>query len=60
MINYRHSKTNKIPEATSVHDMDLEQGTEEGLCPFTVHKLTNEEYNTTSLETLKSYSSKTS
>ena len=51
VINYRHSKTNKIPEATSVHDMDLEQGTEEGLCPFTVHTLTSEEYDTNSLET---------
>ena len=31
--------------------MDLEQGTEEGLCPFTVHTLTSEEYDTNSLET---------
>ena len=38
--------------------MDPEQGTEEGLCPFTVHTLTNEEYDTTSLETLKAMAAK--
>jgi hypothetical protein len=48
VINYQHSATNKIPEATSVHDMELEHGTEEGVCPFTVHTLTSEEYDTTS------------
>ena len=53
VINYRHSTTNKIPEATSVHDMELEHGTAEGMCPFTVHTLTSEEYDTTSSETLK-------
>jgi hypothetical protein len=42
VINYRHSVTNRIPEATSVHDMELEHGTEEGMCPFTVHTLTSE------------------
>ena len=47
VINYRHSASNKIPEATSVHDMELENGTEEGMCPFTVHTLTGEEYDTT-------------
>jgi len=33
--------------------MELEHGTEEGMCPFTVHTLTSEEYDTTSSETLK-------
>ena len=58
VINYRHSATNKIPEATSVHDMELEHGTEEGGCPFTVHTLTSEEYDTTSSETLKAMAAK--
>jgi len=53
VINYWHSATNKIPEATSVHDVELEHGTEEGICPFTVHTLTSKEYDTTSIETLK-------
>ena len=53
VINYRHSVSNKIPEATSVHDMELENGTEEGMCPFTVHTLTREEYDTTRPEIFK-------
>jgi len=58
VINYRHSITNKIPEATSVHDMELEHGTEEGVCPFTVHTLTSEEYDTANSETLKAMAAK--
>ena len=58
VINYRHSITNKIPEATSVHDMELENGTTEGMCPFTVHTLTSEEYDTTNSETLKALAAK--
>ena len=58
VINYRHSVTNKIPEATSVHDMGLEHGNEEGLCPFTVHTLTSEEYDTMDSETLKAMAAK--
>jgi hypothetical protein len=58
VIDYRHSVTNKIPEATSVHDMELENGNETGMCPFTVHALTGEEYDTTSIETLKAIATK--
>jgi hypothetical protein len=58
VINFRHSNTNKIPEATSVHDMELENGTKEGMCPFTVHTLTGEEYDTTKPETLKAIAMK--
>src|ERR1700683_619862 len=47
--------TNKIPEATSVHDMELENGTTEGMCPFT---LTSEEYDTANSETLKALAAK--
>jgi len=58
VINYRHSASNKIQEATSVHDMELENGTEEGMCPFTVHTLTSEEYDTTRPEILKAIAMK--
>ena len=58
VINYRHSVTNKIPEATSVHDMELKNGTTEGICPFTVHTLTSEEYDTMNSETLKAIAAK--
>src|SRR5882762_7139045 len=52
-IDYRHSPSNKIPEATSLHDVELEDDTEEGFCPFTVHALTGDEYSTANAETLK-------
>jgi hypothetical protein len=58
VIDYHHSITNKIAEATSVHNMDLENGTETGICPFTVQTLTGEEYDTTSMETLKAIAAK--
>jgi len=58
VINYRHSASNKIPKTTSVHDMELENGTEEGMCPFTVHTLTSEEYDTTRPDILKAVAMK--
>ncbi|KAF9031154.1 hypothetical protein BJ165DRAFT_1417677 [Panaeolus papilionaceus] len=39
-IAYKHAETNKVVEGTSVFDNELEDGTEDGLCPFTVHGLT--------------------
>ena len=33
--------------------MELESGTTEGICPFTVHTLASEEYDTMNSETLK-------
>ena len=38
-IEYRHALTNKVPEGTSVFDNEIEEGTETGDCPFTVHGL---------------------
>ena len=58
VIDYQHSITNKIPEATSVHDTELENGTEVGKCPFTVHTLTGEQYESTDIETLKAIAAK--
>jgi hypothetical protein len=39
-IEYKPMTHNKTPEGTSVHDMEVEDGTEDGDCPFTVHGLT--------------------
>ena len=36
----------------------LKNGTTEGMCPFTVYTLTNEEYNTANSETLKALAAK--
>src|SRR6202050_4399066 len=47
------SSTNKNPESTSVHDMEEEDGTTEGPCPFTVHGLTGEEFSTKTIKTIK-------
>ena len=38
--------------------MELENGTTEGMCLFTVHTLTSEEYDTTDTETLKALAAK--
>jgi len=54
VVDYRQSETNKDPEATSLHDNDDEDGTEEGPCPFTVHGLAGEEFSTKSIKEIKS------
>ena len=43
VVNYRHSTTNKMAEAQSVHDDEDEDGTSEGDCTFVVHGLTGEQ-----------------
>ena len=45
--------SNKNPESTSVHDMEEEDGTTKGPCPFTVHSLTGEEFSTKTMKTIK-------
>ena len=47
-VDYRSSIINKHKEATSVFDMEDEDGVEEGNCPFVVHGLTGENYSTLS------------
>jgi hypothetical protein len=44
-IEYKQLYHNKIPEGTSIHDVDVEDGTSEGECAFTVHGLTGEDLN---------------
>ena len=52
-IQYRENNTNKSPEGTSVFDNDIEDGTEEGDCSFTVHGLTGENLDTMTTSAIK-------
>ncbi|PPQ76733.1 hypothetical protein CVT26_004427, partial [Gymnopilus dilepis] len=47
------SDSNKIASSMSKFDNDIEDGTEDGACPFTVHGLTGEEYESLSMKALK-------
>jgi hypothetical protein len=44
-IMHKESDTNRIVEAKSVFDMHSEEGTDSGECPFIVHSLTGEQYD---------------
>ncbi|KAJ6549431.1 hypothetical protein DFH09DRAFT_855976, partial [Mycena vulgaris] len=47
VVDYKRTEAadgNKIPTELSVHDLQDEEGTETGLCPFTVHGLSGAEY----------------
>jgi hypothetical protein len=52
-IEYRESNTNKVAEGTSVFDKEIEDGTEEGECSFSVHGLTGEALDTISTNAIK-------
>jgi hypothetical protein len=49
----RPEESNKLPAAMSNHDMEEEDGTEEGNCPFAVHGITGDEYTKLSMIQLK-------
>jgi hypothetical protein len=53
VVDYHPSSSNKNPESTSVHDMEEEDGTTEGPCPFIVHGLTGNEFSTKTIKTIK-------
>ena len=53
VVDYQYSTTNKNSESTAVNDMEAEDGTETGPCPFVVHGLTGEEFSTKSLKAIK-------
>jgi hypothetical protein len=53
VVDYHPSSSNKNPESTSVHDMEEEDGTTEGPCPFIVHGLTGEQFSTKTMKTIK-------
>jgi hypothetical protein len=52
-VEYQYSITNKVEEGTSVFDDALDDGVEEGDCPFVVHGITGDQYNTKSINALK-------
>ena len=52
-IQYRANDCNKAPEGTSVFDADIEDGTEESDCSFTVHGLTGENLDTMTTAVIK-------
>ena len=52
-VYYRRSLTNKVEEGTSVFDDELNDGVEEGNCPFVVHGLTGDHLTTKSVSALK-------
>ena len=52
-VEFKQMDTNKTAEGTSVFDVDEEDGTEEGMCSFTVHGLTGEQLNIMSVNALK-------
>ena len=52
-IEYRPSETNKVPEGTSIFDIEPEDGTDNGECSFTVHGLTGDMLDTMTTNTIK-------
>ena len=52
-VHYKHSETNKVAEGTSVFDDALDDGVDEGDCPFVVHGLMGEHLDTKSITALK-------
>jgi hypothetical protein len=52
-VEYKPMLHNKTPEGTSVHDMEYEDGTEEGECAFTVHGLTGEQLDVMTANAVK-------
>ena len=52
-VQYQYSLENKIEEGTSIFDNTLEDGVDQGDCPFVVHGLTGEQYNTKTINALK-------
>ena len=53
VVEYRRRDTNKVVEATSVHDTEVDDGTTTGICPLTVHGITGEQYANASTQVLK-------
>jgi hypothetical protein len=52
-VEYKAMTHNKTSEGTSVHDMEDEDGTEEGDCAFTVHGLTGQQLTTMTTNAVK-------
>ena len=52
-VEFKQLFSNKTAEGKSVHDIEEEDGTEEGMCSFTVHGLTGEQLKTMSWNEVK-------
>src|SRR6266545_2634941 len=52
-VEYQHSEFKKVPEGTSVFDSEVDNGTVEGDCVFTVHGLTGEACNSMTPNAIK-------
>ncbi|KZT06573.1 uncharacterized protein LAESUDRAFT_619852, partial [Laetiporus sulphureus 93-53] len=44
IIDYHDGHMNKAPEATAINDLEMDEGTIDGPCSFTVHGLTGDVY----------------
>ena len=56
VVDYKKTQpeeSNKIQATMSNHDQEEEEGVEEGVCPFTVHGITGDEYTKLSMTALK-------
>jgi hypothetical protein len=53
VVDYHKLTSNMNPESTSVYDIEVEDGTTEGPCPFIVHGLTGEEFSTKTMKIIK-------
>ena len=53
VAEYRQRDTNKVVEATSVHDTEVDDGTTTGICPLTVHGIMGEQYANASTQVLE-------
>ncbi|KAJ3872530.1 hypothetical protein F5051DRAFT_463411 [Lentinula edodes] len=52
-VEYKYADSNKTPEGTSLFDMEEEDGTDSGDCPFIVHGITGEDVNNLTIDQLK-------
>jgi hypothetical protein len=52
-VEYKQMSSNQTPEGTSVHDMDDEDGTDEGDCAYMVHRLTGQKLDTMTTNHIK-------
>ncbi|KAF8235685.1 hypothetical protein L208DRAFT_1255347 [Tricholoma matsutake] len=52
-IEYQHSLTNKVEEGMSNFDQSIDDGVENGECPFIVHGITGESLTTKTMAALK-------
>jgi hypothetical protein len=52
-VEYKQAQTNKVPEGTSSFDQTLDDGVEEGICPFVVHGITGQYLSTKTVASIK-------